>query len=187
MFIVACFAYFFSLSVNACRARANNNFFCGLFHDLPEVLTRDIISPVKRSVADLPKIIKEYEEKELERRVFAPLRQQGFTALVERISYYLGLGVQSEFQECVRRNGKVERISDFCDLQEHCNTDALDPKDGRLIKDCDNLAAFLEAHSSIRNGVSSPHLLEARVRLLTLLRQSPLTCLKLDSLLADFD
>ncbi|GAB1253867.1 HD domain-containing protein [Desulfovibrio falkowii] len=187
MFIVACFAYFFSLSVNACRARANNNFFCGLFHDLPEVLTRDIISPVKRSVADLPKIIKEYEEKELERRVFAPLRQQGFTALVERISYYLGLGVQSEFQECVRRHGRIEKVSAFCTLQENCNTDALDPKDGRLIKDCDNLAAFLEAHSSIRNGVSSPHLLEARVRLLTLLRQSPLACLKLDSLLADFD
>ena len=187
MFIVASFAYFFSLSVNACPARANNNFFCGLFHDLPEVLTRDIISPVKRSVADLPKIIKEYEEKELERRIFSPLRQQGFTALVERISYYLGLGVQSEFQECVRRNGTIEKVYDFAALQHDCNFDALDPKDGRLIKDCDNLAAFLEAHSSIRNGVSSPHLLEARVRLLTLLRQSPLACLKLDSLLADFD
>ena len=45
MFIVATFAYFFSLSVDACTARANNNFFCGLFHDLPELLTRDIISP----------------------------------------------------------------------------------------------------------------------------------------------
>lgn len=44
MFIVATFAYFFSLSVDACTARANNNFFCGLFHDLPELLTRDIIS-----------------------------------------------------------------------------------------------------------------------------------------------
>ena len=187
MFIVASFAYFFSLSVNACRARANNNFFCGLFHDLPEVLTRDIISPVKRSIADFPKIIKEYEEKELERRIFSPLRQQGFTSLVERISYYLGLDVQSEFQECVCRNGKIEKVSDFGVLQRECNYDGLDPKDGRLIKDCDNLAAFLEAHSSIRNGVSSPHLLEARVRLLTFLRQSPLTCLKLDALLADFD
>ena len=106
---------------------------------------------------------------------------------MERISYYLGLGVQSEFQECVRRNGTIEKVYDFAALQHDCNFDALDPKDGRLIKDCDNLAAFLEAHSSIRNGVSSPHLLEARVRLLTLLRQSPLACLKLDSLLADFD
>ncbi|MFC4677414.1 HD domain-containing protein [Desulfovibrio legallii] len=187
MFIVACLAYFFSLTVKACPARADNNFFCGLFHDLPEVLTRDIISPVKQSIASLPKMIKEYEETELERRLFAPLREEGFTDLVARISYFLGLEVGSEFQECVRRQGRVRTLDGFDALQREGNTDDLDPKDGRLLKDCDNLAAFLEAHSSIRNGVSSPHLLEARVRLLTRLRESPLACLNLDALLADFD
>ncbi|MDE8731396.1 HD domain-containing protein, partial [Desulfovibrio desulfuricans] len=80
MFIVASYAYCFSLAVDACPARANNNFFCGLFHDLPEVLTRDIISPVKQSISDLPKIIKEYEDKELVRRVYGPLRAVGFTS-----------------------------------------------------------------------------------------------------------
>ncbi|MDO5484067.1 MAG: HD domain-containing protein, partial [Desulfovibrionaceae bacterium] len=89
MFIVAAFSYFFSLSVKACTARANNNFFCGLFHDLPELLTRDIISPVKQSVDSLPRIIKQYEEAELERRIFAPLRDEVCGPLVERISYYL--------------------------------------------------------------------------------------------------
>ena len=93
----------------------------------------------------------------------------------------------SEFQECVRRQGRVRTLDGFDALQREGNTDDLDPKDGRLLKDCDNLAAFLEAHSSIRNGVSSPHLLEARVRLLTRLRESPLACLNLDALLADFD
>jgi putative hydrolase of HD superfamily len=186
MFIVASYAYFFSLAVEACPARANNNFFCGLFHDLPEVLTRDIISPVKQSISDLPKIIKEYEDKELERRVFGPLKGEGFTSLVERIEYYLGATVGSEFQECVRENGAVRAVEGFQGLAA-CNSDALDPKDGQLIKVCDNLAAFLEAHSSIRNGVSSPHLLEACVRLQTRLREHSPAGLGLDALLADFD
>ena len=187
MFIVAAFAYFFSLAVDACTARANNNFFCGLFHDLPELLTRDIISPVKQSVASLPLIIKEYEEAELERRIFRPLREQGFGPLVERISYYLGLSVGSEFQECRREGGRIIKVDGFEALQRGCNRDALDPKDGQMLKICDWLAAFLEAHSSIRNGISSPHLQEAQARLKAKLCESPLECLHLGALLADFD
>ncbi|MDR3358501.1 MAG: HD domain-containing protein [Desulfovibrio sp.] len=187
MFVVAALAYFFSLSVNACRARAVNNFFCGLFHDLPELLTRDIISPVKRSVSILPSILKEYEGEELERRIFRPLRRGGFYGLVERISYYLGLEVGSEFHESVREGGRVRRVEGFAALQETGNIDALDPKDGEMLKVCDRLAAFLEAHSSIRNGVSSPHLQEALARLKADLHKSPPECLRLGSLLADFD
>ncbi|MBQ9407466.1 MAG: HD domain-containing protein [Desulfovibrio sp.] len=186
MFIVAAYAYFFSLAVDACPARACNNFFCGLFHDLPEVLTRDIISPVKQSTSELPKLIKAFEAKELERRLFTPLRHEGFTSLVEHISYYLGLDVGSEFQECIREHGCVRKVDGFAALAAS-NSNELDPKDGQLIKICDTLAAFLEAHSSIRNGVSSPHLLEARLRLLTSLRELSLPALRLDALLADFD
>lgn len=186
MFVVAVFAYLVSLALDACQARANNNFFCGLFHDLPEVLTRDIISPVKQSTADLPKIIKEYEARELERRLLAPLRAEGFDALVARLSYYLGLELGSEFQECVREGGRVRAVDGFAGL-EACNRDELDPKDGQLVKVCDDLAAFLEAHSSMRNGISSPHLLEARVRLLKRLRDNPVQALRMEALLADFD
>ena len=187
MFIVAAYGYFFSLSVEACTARANNNFFCGLFHDLPELLTRDIISPVKQSVPSLPRLIREYERAELERRIFAPLRDEGFAPLVERISYYLGLEVGSEFQDCRRDGNGVVKVSGFNELQMSCNADALDPKDGEMLKICDWLAAFLEAHSSIRTGVSSPHLQEAQSRLKSKLCSSPLECLQLDALLADFD
>ncbi|MDR3319645.1 MAG: HD domain-containing protein [Desulfovibrio sp.] len=187
MFIVAAFSYFFSLSVNACRTRAVNNFFCGLFHDLPELLTRDIISPVKQSVTDLPLILKEYEKEELERRIFRPLREEGFGLLVERISYYLGLDVGSEFRESVREGGHAVEVKGFDALQKDYNTDALDPKDGEMIKACDWLAAFLEAHSSIRNGISSPHLQEALARLKADLREDQPECLGLESLLADFD
>ncbi|MBQ7617376.1 MAG: HD domain-containing protein, partial [Desulfovibrio sp.] len=187
MFIVAAFSYFFSLSLKTCQARANNNFFCGLFHDLPELLTRDIISPVKQSVPNLPQIIKKYERDELERRIFRPLRLEGEAELVEQISFYLGLEIGSEFFECYRENGKIKRIKDFDTLERHYNADALDPKDGFLLKICDWLAAFMEAHNSIRTGVSSPKLLEARTRLKTDLLEHGLPCLKLNALLADFD
>lgn len=187
MFLVAAYAYFFSLTVDACPARRNNNFFCGLLHDLPELLTRDIISPVKRSVSILPDLIRQYEEEELARRIFTPLANEGYTALVDRLQYYLGIPTGSEFHETVRDpNGTVRRIESFDVLQSTCNADALDPKDGSLIKTCDTLAAFMEAHSSIRNGVASPQMLEAAVRIRGDMRRitGPLA---LGTLLADFD
>ncbi|MGH2248669.1 HD domain-containing protein, partial [Enterococcus faecalis] len=61
MLTVALFAYFYSKDVNACDKRLENNFYTALFHDLPEALTRDIISPVKYSVDELSDIIAEYE------------------------------------------------------------------------------------------------------------------------------
>ena len=58
MLVVAILSYFMSLELdNPCRKRLENNFFSGLFHDLPEVLTRDIVSPVKNSVKGLDSII----------------------------------------------------------------------------------------------------------------------------------
>ena len=42
---------------NMCTRRVINNFFSGLFHDLPESVTRDIISPVKQATDDLPHIV----------------------------------------------------------------------------------------------------------------------------------
>ena len=50
MLIVAMFSYLFSYMAGASRERRINNYLTGLFHDLPEVLTRDIINPVKKSV-----------------------------------------------------------------------------------------------------------------------------------------
>ncbi|MDY0328368.1 MAG: HD domain-containing protein, partial [Arcobacteraceae bacterium] len=66
MLTVAIFSYFYSIKVNACPKRLESNFFCALFHDLPEALTRDIISPVKYSVDDLSEIISEYEIMKIE-------------------------------------------------------------------------------------------------------------------------
>ncbi|MDR2826115.1 MAG: HD domain-containing protein, partial [Deltaproteobacteria bacterium] len=166
MFMVACYSYFFSLAVDACPARKVNNFFCALFHDLPELLTRDIISPVKKSVDSLGELIRDYENEELERRVFKPLRDEGYTALVDRLGYYLGLEVGSEFRESVMLDGKA-KASSFEELQGKYNDNYFDAKDGKLIKICDNLAAFMEAYTAIRNGISSDHLHQAIWRIRT--------------------
>lgn len=190
MFLVGGYAYFCSLVVGACQARSVNNFFSGLFHDLPELLTRDIITPVKRSVDQLPALIRDYELQELELRVFGPLQEAGHEVLVSRLRYYLGLlgdDVDSEFNETVQDASGVRRLASFDELQAQGNANALDPKDGKLLKACDNLAAFMEAHASIRNGVSSSGLYEAVTRIRASFRGETLGNLSLGTLLADFD
>lgn len=191
MFLVAGYAYFFSLALGACPARRINNFFSGLFHDLPELLTRDIITPVKRSVNQLPGLLRAYELQELERRVFGPLSAGGHDQLVERLRYYLGLsgeGVTSEFDETIRDgSGLVRCLGSFDALHTDGNRDELDPKDGTLLKVCDNLAAFMEAHSSVRTGISSPNLHEAIARIRGDFRHRSLGPLSLGTIIADFD
>lgn len=188
MFVVAAYAYFLSLTLGACEARRLNNFFCGLFHDLPELLTRDIITPVKRSVEHLPAIIHQYEDEELRRRVLLPLSEAGYADIEERMAYYLGLQSGSEFLETIRdASGSVHCLSSFEELHLDCNANRLDPKDGRLVKICDTLAAFIEAHSSIYNGVSSPHLYEAMARMRGEYRRQTLGDFNVGTLLADFD
>ncbi len=187
MFIVACYAYFFSLSVGACPARAQNNFFGGLFHDLPELLTRDIISPVKQSVETIGEMIKEYENIELERVILDPLRRGGHEDLVERLSFFLGLSVGSEFNACALVDGAVRRV-DSMDLEERYNRDECDPKDGELLKMCDSLAAFLEAYTALRNGIASDQLQQGLWRIRSKWASRVLLGKVLvGALLADFD
>ncbi len=187
MFLVACFAYFFSLALGAATARSLNNFFSGLVHDLPELLTRDIITPVKRSVPQLAGIIRDCENQELERRVFGPLRQGGYGALVERLQYFLGHATGSEFHETVRDAFGVRKLNSFDELQSHYNVDELDPKDGSMLKVCDTLAAFMEAHASVRGGITSPHLYEALARIRGEFRHRHVGPISVGTLLADFD
>lgn len=185
-FMVAALAYLYSLIRGSSQTRANNNFFTGLFHDFPELLTRDIISPVKSSVPEISRIIKNYEASELERRILSPLREAGYLPLADRISYFLGLEIGSEFQESCIRDGKVQKLSSYLDLDQLDRAE-LEPKDGLLIKLCDLLAAFLEAHNSIATGISSAHLQEAKYRLKNRLKEDALQGMNLEALLADFD
>lgn len=191
MYLVGLFAYCFSTVVGACRTRCVNNFFAGLIHDLPELLTRDIIAPVKRSSTDLPQLIRQYELSEMQKRIFDPLEAGQHHDIVQRLHYYLGLegkDVESEFDETIRNpDGSVRRLKDFEELQRLGNTDAQDPKDGLLLKACDNLAAYLEAHTSISRGITAPDLNHAIVRITTEFRNVEFGPLSMGTLLADFD
>ena len=191
MFVVGCYAYFLSYALGACPARRVNAFFCGLFHDLPELLTRDIISPVKKSVDALDALIREYEGAELERRVFTPLRTEGLGDVVERLGYYLGLETGSEFDNTVRIVGSdgmphTEK-KDYSAFHMEYNKDALDPKDGDAVKVCDILAAYIEAYTAIRNGITSDHIQQAFWRMREQNAKRTLGNIHIGALFTDFD
>ncbi|XPV76829.1 MAG: HD domain-containing protein [Desulfovibrio sp.] len=187
MFIVAAFGWFFSFELDACPARKVNNFFAGLIHDLPELLTRDIISPVKKSAPEIAELIRIYEEEELRESILGPLDEGGYNNITERLSYMLGLDTGSEFHNTIREDGVAKSIS--CEeLSTAYNSNASDPKDGDLLKAADNLAAFIEAYTALKNGISSAELHLGCFRIRTAYREKPLVCgVNIGTLLADFD
>jgi putative hydrolase of HD superfamily len=153
MLVVAVMAYLCSLGLGACPRRAVNNFLAGLLHDLPEVMTRDIVSPVKRSVAGLDGIIKEYEGAQM-REVILPLLSPAWHAQL----LYL---TADEFANKVLEEGAARKVA-WEELHRCYNRDEYSPVDGELLEACDKLAAFIEATLSISYGIAPPHLVRAK-------------------------
>lgn len=149
-YIVAILTYIFGTKLKYCDKMIYNNFFGGLFHDLAEALTRDIISPIKYSIDGLDAILKEYEKELVEQKIL-PLIPQFFH---QEISTF----VLDEF--CNRVNFEI--ITD--DIINY-NNNSHNPKDGKLLKVCDHLSAYFEASISIDYGVSSKELKEAKKKL----------------------
>ena len=69
---------------------------------------------------------------------------------------------QDEFENKVRINGQIHKGISFKDLNLKFNANEFYPLDGKLIKGCDKLAAFIEADISIKHGITSKHLEEGR-------------------------
>lgn len=149
--LVAIMGYFCAVKLNACDERIVGDFLCGLFHDLPEVLTRDIISPVKRSVPGLDELIKKIEERLVAEKIL-PLLPYSWH---EDILYY----TQNEFSNRVRINGKTEQTT-IEEINAKYNAPGYHAIDGAVLKGCDNLAAFVEVWLSQRYGISSPRMEE---------------------------
>lgn len=142
---VAFTSYLFSKQINACDKRIYNNFFTGLFHDLPEVLTRDIISPVKNSIEGLSDIIKDCEIEQMESIVYPLIsNQKKLTSDIKRFT-------ENEFETTIILNNKLKKTTPT-DITKEYNTDAYSPRDGQLIKSADEFNAFIEAYSAIING-----------------------------------
>lgn len=156
MLIVAATSYLctMEMDVKACDKRVYNNFFAGLFHDLPEVMTKDIIRPVKHSVEGLDEIIKEYEDYQMKEEVL-PLIPKTWH---EEMLYFTG----DEFENKIKEKNQKPVINIlYNDLNKNYNENEYSPLDGELINACDQLAAFIEAKISITHGVTSKPLKEA--------------------------
>lgn len=151
MLVVAILSYFASLENGACEKRLVNNFLGGLFHDIPEVLTRDIVSPVKTSVKGLDDIIKDIEDDQM-RKIIFPLVSDEIKADLE---FY----TQDEFTSKIQIDGKNITLSSD-EINEKYNYDENNPIDGEIIRGCDHLSAYLEAYMSIKYGINSEQIQE---------------------------
>lgn len=164
MLTVAIFGYFFSIEVNACDKRLQNNFFTALFHDLPEALTRDIITPVKYCVDELSDIIAEYEIEKIVDDILPNVPE----ILHDEFSYLLGLydGVKEEFVNKIYED-KIQIVDDVSKY----NSDKYNAIDGLALKQCDKLSAFVEASLSISHGIKSKELISGKKEILKGLKE----------------
>lgn len=135
---------------NMCRQRVINNFFSALFHDLPESVTRDIISPVKQATDDLPNIVKKIEN-EIVSKELVPLMEDFF---VNQVIYYTSDEFSNRIQD---EAGKIQIVS-YEELNEKYNDEKFQPIDGKLVRICDHMSALMEANISIKHGITSEHL-----------------------------
>ncbi|SFI67767.1 putative hydrolases of HD superfamily [Treponema bryantii] len=137
-----------------CDRRVINNYFSALFHDLPESVTRDIISPVKTATDDLPNIVKKIED-EIVSKELVPLMEPFFA---DELIYY----TSDEFTDRILdKKGKIVHVS-WEDLNKKYNAAEFEPIDGRLVRICDHFSALMEADISIKHGITSEHLTKGR-------------------------
>ena len=151
-----------STGENVCKKRLFNDFFSALFHDLPESVTRDIISPVKQATNELPGIVKKIED-EIVHSELVPLMESFY---VDEILYF----TNDEFQnrilvEELGGNKSAQAVS-YEELRDNYNSDVYSPVDGKLVRLADHLSAFIEADSSIKYGITSRQLTSGRDNIL---------------------
>lgn len=150
--VVALCAYLLGCDLGFCRQMQINHFLCGLFHDLPEILTRDIISPIKRSVEGLDEFIKQIEEEEVREKILSKVPE----AIKKDILYF----TQNEFTNRYKTTKGVVYLPKGEEFLGKYNEDSCCAIYGEFLKFCDHLSAFLEARISMRHGISSRELEE---------------------------
>jgi putative hydrolase of HD superfamily len=125
--LVANAMYLHDLDSGASDRQTYNDYYTGLFHDLPEVLTKDVITPIKVNVSGLASVLEEYEHKLVEDKIL-PLIDPSW---------------HDEFRFMV-----LDPFSDEDDKR-------FGVRNGYDLKTCDNIGAYMEAFISIRYGVTS--------------------------------
>lgn len=130
--MVADMIYLHDLDSGAADREVYNDFYSGLFHDLPEVLTKDVISPIKENVSGLAAILEDYEHDLVESTIMPLLKEEW----------------RDEFRHMV--------YEPFTDV----DIPGFGRRNGTDLKACDLMAAYMEANISRRYGISSNTLLE---------------------------
>ena len=104
-----------------------NDYYTALFHDLPEVLTKDVITPVKVNVGGLSDMLASYEIEMIESKIM-PMIPEAW---------------REEFRYIIYDPFKDRDSADFGRVN------------GRDIKACDMMGAYMEARLSRYYGISS--------------------------------
>ena len=146
MLVVAILSYCASLEADCCPKRCINNFFGALFHDMPEVLTRDIVSPVKSGVEGLDDIIKSIEDEQVDSIIYPLLP----VTWHDEIRYF----TKDEFKSKIIKNDKLINVTSD-EICNKYNKDEFNPIDGEIIRCCDHLSAYMEAYLSLEYGIRS--------------------------------
>lgn len=156
--IVAYSMFLHDLDQNVGDKQLYNDFYTGLFHDIPEVLTKDVISPIKENVSGLAVLLEEYENEAVD-SVIMPLLKKEWV---------------NEFSNMALRP--------FVNLDDP----VFGKRNGIDLKACDLLGAFIEANVSQRYGITSSALRngEADIRAKLAIRGKGIDA---EKLISDFD
>ncbi|NPA13991.1 MAG: HD domain-containing protein [Aquificae bacterium] len=162
LFVVATFSYFLmryvwwwediKLSPKAFYA----TFFTALFHDLAEIITRDIISSLKNILGR--EEIRRIEVEGLEKEVISLLPRY----IAEHLRCFLSTSGDLNIDEFTNRICKGVEIKTFSpeDTKFLVEKQGL-PVWGQLVKFADYLSAYTEASHSIGHGTSNKELIKA--------------------------
>lgn len=176
--IVAISAYLLSLDLEICPSMRINHFLCGLFHDLPEILTRDIITPVKKNVSGLDKQLKIIEEEAVKEKILQFVPEN----IAQDIRYF----TQNEFTNRYQNEHFTMTAQSCSDLLTHFDQDQFNPVCGEFLKFCDHLGAYLEAKISISHGISSTDLIQGSQNIYNLCSNKMIKDLDLGKIIRDF-
>jgi len=107
-------------------------------------------------VDELSNIIAEYEIAKIEDDILPNIPE----CIQKEFSYILGLynSKKEEFANKVQIDGKIQEVEDISKY----NIDKYEAIDGKALKQCDKLSAFVEASLSISHGIKSKELINGK-------------------------
>ncbi|MFP4459639.1 MAG: HD domain-containing protein [Candidatus Zixiibacteriota bacterium] len=165
--IVAYMAYLGTRDFTDNPNQVYNNFFCGLFHDLPEVMTGDVISPVKNRIEGLSDVLREIEISDIQEHILPLLPK----SLARDLRFFL-IDDGDEFTNKVRQQSS-EKDDDMLD--------------GQFLELCDKFAAYIEAKLSIYYGLRSIELEQGIKRMSDKYREREYNLFAFDKLFDEID